>query len=87
MAALYTRAGVKHVDCLACLRGRLPQISPTADKKTGGQVMPFSWAMDFLVPIFFPGHKYDHRAASDCYYSDTIIVAISYALMERYGIA
>ena len=87
MAAVYKRAGVKHVDCLACLRGRLPQISPTADSKTGGQVMPFSWAMDFLVPIFFPGHKYDHRAASDCYYSGAIIVAISYALMERYGIA
>ena len=49
--------------------------------------MPFSWAMDFLVPIFFPGHKYKHRAASDCYYSGAIIVAISYALMEHYGIA
>ena len=77
-------AGVNRLDWLAGFKGLLPEFSPSADNK-GSDMPPFSWAMDHLVRICFPGREAAHRALEDCYATAAIVAGLASALIDWYG--
>ena len=66
------------VDALAALRSFLPTAKPSKH---------FSLAADFLVPIFYPGEKYKHKALSDARMIGGIVTGFFDALIEYFNLS